>query len=618
MFDAYKIAIHVGLVNNASSGLTTLSRQFQGASSHAQQFNRQLARSHALMQAGSTAMAAGKGLFLGVAGALKTATTEALSWEKQVLKFKMYGLGDELNGQAIKFARGMNIIGTSYSDNMRLMTEAQGVFRESALSGPAALRGSMLAAPMLAKIEAATAAMEEGAGAKHRASSMAMLRFVEMEGGLASPEKFMKIANSGWKAIQSSGGNIDWEQLRQFKARAGVAGQNLNDNVLYGKLEPIIGELKGSTAGFALRTSYNRLMGVTRLPNQVAHMLADNGIWDKKRIEWNSQGGVKRFNGNPLMNSELFARDPIEFYKTKVLPMYQRTGVHSQEERARNNAMIFGSTGGMLFNLIDRQMKVLEKSEKAWEKALDVDASHKVTSESGPGKFNDLHKKWKDTLVILGEIVLPVAIRGVEKLIQILKPIGEFMEKNPAVVTGVIYGLIGLAGAMAVGGLATNIMALMGLVRFLRLSGPALAAAQAIGGVGAGAAGAGAAGAGAAGAAAGAAGLAKAARVGLYGAAAWGAWQIGKTGLALKDLYDIETREGVQLSQGARARLSGAPNGSSMATGGSININLNVDGKKMASVVTDHMGRDLSRPTASTSLPDYSHSMPRPSGGFSK
>jgi hypothetical protein len=74
---------------------------------------------------------------------------------------------------------------------------------------------------------------------------MDMLRFVEQAGGLNSPAKFNSIMNNAYKAVQSSGGNIDFSQLRQFMARAGTSAYNLSDTALYAKLEPIIGEMKG-------------------------------------------------------------------------------------------------------------------------------------------------------------------------------------------------------------------------------------------------------------------------------------------------------------------------------------------------------------------------------------
>jgi len=61
-------------------------------------------------------------------------------------------------------------------------------------------------------------------------------------------------------------------------AKAGTAAFGLSNKALFAELEPIIGELKGSSAGDALMTAYNRLNGIIKLPNQVTHDLMKMGI----------------------------------------------------------------------------------------------------------------------------------------------------------------------------------------------------------------------------------------------------------------------------------------------------------------------------------------------------
>jgi hypothetical protein len=275
--------------------------------------------------------------------------------------------------------------------------------------------------------------------------SLAMLRFIEMRGGLKDAATFNAISDAGWKAIQSSGGNVNWEQLRQFMARGGVAAQGLTDASLFGKLEPIISELKGSTAGNAWMTAFNRLVGGVRIPNQVAHLLAENGIWDKNKIEWNSQGGIKRFDGNPLKDMATFSRDPVDFYEKNILPMYSRMNGGKgldMAERARENIMIFGRTGGAMFSLIDRQLATIHRSVDAWNKARGVDDSAKVAGSTLAGKEVDLHAKWAKVMNDLGNTVLPYAISGVEKLTGALRWADGWINRNQ---TGVRL----LAGALA-------------------------------------------------------------------------------------------------------------------------------------------------------------------------
>ncbi len=278
-------------------------------------------------------------------------------------------------------------------------------------------------------------------------AAMAMLRFIEMRGGVNSPEKFNQIANLGFKAIQSSGGNINWEQLRQFSARAQVAGFSLSDEALFGKLEPIIGELKGSTAGFALRTAFNRLNGIVRLPNQVAHELTNAGIWDARKIQWNSQGGIKKFTGNPLVDQHQFSTDPVEFYNKYIRPMWDKRGL-DLSARGRENAMIFGSTGGGFFTLIDRQEAAIAKSVEAQRKAKGIDAAYGAAGGTLNGKILDMHAKFTNLMERLGEAVLPLAVRGLNALIPLVTRLTDWVAKNPGKMKLMAEGIVVLGAAL--------------------------------------------------------------------------------------------------------------------------------------------------------------------------
>lgn len=364
---------------------------------------------------------------------MKHAVDAGAEYQTMVEKFKQYGMGDAAVAEAEKFAESTKIIGASRIDMLRYFTEAQGVFRESgAHTLEEQLKGARLAAPVMAKMQVAMQGLDEHAKAMTVAKQMDMLRFVEQAGGLQSADKFNNLMNLGFKAIQSSGGNIDFTQLRQFYSKAGTSAYGLSEQALFGELEPIIGELKGSTAGDALMTSYNRLNGIIKLPNQVVHDLEKMGIWDSRRITHNSMGGVKRFNGNPLVNSELFAESPVQYYEKMILPIYRKRKM-TEEEIQRTNALIFGRTGGKMFNLIDKQMKTIEHSVSALAKARGLDNSYGAVSGTYAGKQIDFEAKWKDFELALAQDggLLDTFTKGLQGLTTFLQKLTEFSNNHP-------------------------------------------------------------------------------------------------------------------------------------------------------------------------------------------
>ncbi|WP_291773725.1 phage tail tape measure protein [Luteibacter sp.] len=402
---------------------------------------------------------------------------KASEYEQAQARFRLFGMSDAVNREAVKFAEGMHIIGTSIIDAMNNVTEAQGVFRESGLDGSKALEGAKLAAPVLAKIAYATQGLDGASQSRMHTQSLAMLRFIEMRGGLKDAATFNSIADQGWKAIRSSGGNVDWEQLRQFIARGGVAAQGLNNEALFGKLEPVIGELKGSTAGNAWMTSYNRLVGGVRIPNQVAHLLADNGIWDASKIQWNSQGGIKQFKGNPLRDMATFASDPVEFYEKNILPMYARMGIATTAEKARENTMIFGRTGGAMFSLIDRQLAAIHHSDEAQKKALGINASVDEESQTYRGQYLRAQKELETASVRLGAVVLPMLVKGLQFVTPLIEKIATWINDHSTLTKGLVIVFGAVAALAVIGG---SILAVGGA---LTLIGTAVTAAGGLGGL---------------------------------------------------------------------------------------------------------------------------------------
>ncbi|MBK5415603.1 hypothetical protein [Pseudomonas sp. TH31] len=453
-FEAYAVAVKLSLINHVSAGMALISKSMATTGQDVDKLNAKLSSIGKQAAIGGAMFAGG----MGIATLFKAPLAEAKKYQTEMAKFSLYGMSDAVNAESERFVKGMNSIGTSITTNMKLFTEAQGVFRESGLPGMEALDGAKLAAPTLSKIAFATSGLSEETQAVMKTSSMAMMRYIEDSGGLKSAKRFNELADAGWKMTQTSGGSVNWEQLRQFKARGGIAAMNMSDDAV-AMMEPIITMLKGQTAGFSIRTAYNRLNGIVKIPNQVAHELVANKIWDENKVIWNKQGGIKAFKGNPLIGAEMFSQNPTEFYEKIIMPMHKRMGITSDSAIGQSNAMLFGSTGGAMFTLIDKNIEKLHHSLEAQHKALGIDASVEKTRKTLSGKEVELAAKWKDLMLLLGDQVLPMAIAGITKLNNGLVSLTKWMGVNPQYVTAFTYALIGLSSFLIAGGLLNMIIA---------------------------------------------------------------------------------------------------------------------------------------------------------------
>jgi hypothetical protein len=448
MYEAFKIGVRISLVNGVSHGLMQMAREF----SHVEGTVQRLQRSIRNMSGASKAAFGGTiaiGLGLSIAASLKPAIDAASKWEKAKANFSLFGMSDKQNQEAFEFAKNMNIAGSSYVENLKKMTEAQGVFRESGLTGSAALEGAKLAAPTLSKL--AVLSKASGKEMSH-ADEMNFLRAIEETGGLHSATEFNRRADLYYRMVNSSQGNIKYEDLRAFFARGGVSALNLTDSGL-SKLEPIMGSMKGTSAGTALMTAYNRLNGNIKLPNQIVHELINSGLWNGQNVKFNPHGGVANIQSKGLLaGGELLQQDPAEWYEKFVRPMYDKMGLKTQADRDNYNVKLFGRTGGMLYSQVDRNRKTLLDSEHAVAQQKGINPAYQTLMNTFDGKKQTAAASWEKILTNIGEHVLPIVNRGMDAFNKVLSGVESFTKNNPGMVKAIAVAAALFAALLVVGG----------------------------------------------------------------------------------------------------------------------------------------------------------------------
>jgi hypothetical protein len=332
-----------------------------------------------------------------------------LDTERQ--RFKLFGLSDAQNSEAFKFAAGMRVYGSTEIENLRNFREAQGVFREAGLGGSEALSGAKLAAPILSKLNALDGSLDDESASRSAASNLAMLRFVESAGGLKSQTEFNRLANIGYRLKVGSGDTVDWQQLQQFEKTGGSSVINMTGEGL-ARIEPSISTLGGGRVGTSLATGFGRLEGIIRgLPVPVIDELLKSGVWDKSKVELNSRGGVAKFLDphGPMSAgmSKLLSENPEGFYEQVIRPVYAKMNLDAAGV-IRQNALIYGRTGGALANEWEKQLGTIEKAVAAFQKTLDISAATAKLPDSITGQEKEFEAAWTDFKTQFGTTVLPL------------------------------------------------------------------------------------------------------------------------------------------------------------------------------------------------------------------
>ena len=225
-------------------------------------------------------------------------------------------------------------------------------------------------------------------------SNVALLRFAEQAGGLKSPAEFNRLANIAYKLRQSSGGTIDFEQLRAVTAQGGAYTQRSSD-VGFAYREPIIQEMKGSAYGTAVATAGSRLFNVlSRTPQNLVAEATRLGLWTKDRTHLSEA------------DSALFKDSFERFYIERVMPLYQKFGI-TGSDKDRENAILFGRTGGRAANLVDKQVPSILRSVDAFRKASDIDKAGAELQKSLSGEQLQFEAAWTDFKANWGTTMLP-------------------------------------------------------------------------------------------------------------------------------------------------------------------------------------------------------------------
>lgn len=448
MFEAYSVAIRLKLLDSVSSGLIGMAAQFSAFNRHVGKSKQELkALEGQLNRIKMMGLVGGIATGIGVGGLslFKQPLEEAKQWTQEAARFASLGFGNKVNDDAQRFALGMKTYGTSARENLTLVSDAMAVFKD--------LGHAEMAAPILAKMKFANAAVFGEAGKGNESKFMDMLKVIEFRGGLSSPKEFETQANFVQKVISGSRGRVDASQLLQALKTGGVSLSRLSNESFYLGSEPLIQEFGGSRFGTATQSIYQNLVqarGTITAQQELFRL----GLLDPKMVKFNQLGQLKKalpgsFRGSDVLETE----GPLALLNKILLPAFASKGITSDEGVIRELGMILGNrTGSGLMSRIYQQRATIEMQANANRSAQDITGLNATAKNTPAGKMIELHAKWRDVLRELGIAVLPIAIKAVIGLTGVVKSILSFAREFPTLTKGITIFAGTLFTLVAVGG----------------------------------------------------------------------------------------------------------------------------------------------------------------------
>lgn len=422
---------------------------------------------------GLAAMATGQHLL----GALSPTVAEAKAFQTQVAQLRAMGIGDAMVSDAVKYARGMDIMGTSTTDNLKLLKESYGVLRD--------MHESEQVAPTLARMKfgietvMANGGHGDGHGEHAEAMFMDLLKVAELRGAAKSPERLKQVLDYATQAYVASGGLVKPEDLLNMIKTGGIAAKQLDDTSFFFGLLHTMQEMGGHRAGTGLATAYQN-WAAGRSTQQAAEELAALGLLNPGAVKYGKTGHVTKMLPDALKDGELYRANPFEYLMTRVVPKLNPTGkLSDQQVISKINALFSGRKGGDLFASLYMERANIAKHLAAAPKAYGVDALYNEASQTAAGQEAELLARKSDLYRELGTQWLPLYVAGLQKLTNAVRHLTNWNQSHPMLAKGILI-VAGSLGVLltVIGGLMVGLGGLVGqfaLLRFLlRMGGLSL------------------------------------------------------------------------------------------------------------------------------------------------
>lgn len=463
MFDAYKVAVKLTLVNHVSTGLAAIAaqlgplhQQFLGAQAGASGLKRELLEIKRLGLVGGAIAGVG----FGGLSLMRAPLEEAKLFQTEVMKFRALGLGDVATTEAEKFAKGMNIVGQSARDNMKLIREATSIMGD--------LDHAKQTVPMLARMKFGLESVMGGEhGTKFDQMFQAALKTAELRGALVNREtgeidikRFGQTLNMMTQAYVASGGLVKPQDYLAAIKTGGVSTKLMSDEMFFFGLGHFMQESGGSRTGTASMSMFqNWLMG--RMPQRVAEDMAGAGLLKKSALHYGKTGHITRVDAQGLIQADKFVESPFKWVNEVAIPMLKKQGFEGEKLNIKLASLLGIRTASNLADQFVREEKVAENYVKRAKSAAGVDDLYKLGRTGLQGQEMELQAKWRDTLRELGTTILPMAISAAQGMINTLKAFNAFAKDHQGTVKALTWAFVGLSGAMAFGGTVMLLSAAM-------------------------------------------------------------------------------------------------------------------------------------------------------------
>ena len=339
-------------------------------------------------------------------------------------RFRTMNLGDEINKDADKFARGTKVFGASSATLMETLRESVGMFGN--------LDIAKQVAPTLAALNAANSGLFSGkVGALDEGSVRAVMRFNDMRGLTNNKEEFMRGLDLAQRMVTGSGGALKFTDLEAMAKTGGAAFKGLSDQGIM-NLATLAQEQGGSRTGTALMSLYQNLIA-GRTPKKTMAALANAGLAEVTEVTSGSVGGksIKSMALKNIVDEKMLREDPAGWIMKYMDAAATKAGAKSDSEKiAFANSLVSNRQGSnMAANFTTQQAQAL-RDAKLVKNAKGVEGTIDEFKKTAPGAEADFIAAWTSMKAEMGKGILPTVTKLLNMGAEFFRSVNDWGQKN--------------------------------------------------------------------------------------------------------------------------------------------------------------------------------------------
>jgi hypothetical protein len=363
---------------------------------------------------------------------------ESKKYMQAQAEFSQINLGDAQNKIADNYAKNLNLEGVSSIEALKTLRDSVVVMGDT--------KHAMEIAPVISKMQFANNALFSGSGIKIGESQYQdLLRVVEIRGGFKSTEEMIKQIDYGQHVISGTGGRVLFNQYLNLLKTGGVAAQHLDNEVLYYGLEPLIQELGGFRVGTGLMSIYQTINS-GKMTTAAAMRWQKLGLLKKGGAEYTSIGTIKRIKKGGVKNNELASTDILKYIYDVYLPALAKAGINTESEILQEIAYDFGNrTAANLVSKIYLQRGKIEKNMAIDKNAMGSEESYAAALKTAIGTEENFASQWSRFKVAIGEPITPTILSGISALTVVFKTLADEATEFPRVAGNITLLVTSLA-----------------------------------------------------------------------------------------------------------------------------------------------------------------------------